>query len=153
MALRYLFATVTNHTHLMLKPNDGFLAPFNHKLCFALARSFRDHHLLLHHRHVVALAFTWVPTRMTGSSHSPRLFRISAAASALPWSPDKDGRTIDPARSDLLDHNSKLAIDSCYSGVFHLASPCIVDQIHDPEKELLDSAIKGMLNVGSAVWC
>ncbi|XP_048429341.1 cinnamoyl-CoA reductase 1-like [Pyrus x bretschneideri] len=34
--------------------------------------------------------------------------------------------------------------------VFHLASPCIVDQVHNPEKELLDPAIKGTLNVLTA---
>ncbi|KAL6200402.1 hypothetical protein ACLB2K_030184 [Fragaria x ananassa] len=48
---------------------------------------------------------------------------------------------------DLLDRASiSAAVHGC-SGVFHLASPCIVDQVHDPEKELLDPAIKGTLNV------
>ncbi|CAN6556392.1 unnamed protein product [Malus baccata var. baccata] len=51
---------------------------------------------------------------------------------------------------DLLDYNSILAAVSGCSGVFHLASPCIVDQVHDPEKELLDPAIKGTLNVLNA---
>ncbi|KAM2270233.1 hypothetical protein ACFXTI_037693 [Malus domestica] len=36
-----------------------------------------------------------------------------------------------------------LAAVNCCSGIFHLASPCIVDQVHDPEKELLEPAIKG----------
>ncbi|XP_009369570.2 phenylacetaldehyde reductase [Pyrus x bretschneideri] len=51
---------------------------------------------------------------------------------------------------DLLDYNSILAAVNGCSGVFHLASPCIVDQVHDPEKELLDPAIKGTLNVLTA---
>lgn len=34
--------------------------------------------------------------------------------------------------------------------MFHLASPCIVDQVHDPERELLDPAIKGTVNVLTA---
>ncbi|XP_024171428.1 phenylacetaldehyde reductase-like [Rosa chinensis] len=51
---------------------------------------------------------------------------------------------------DLLDYNSiSAAVHGC-SGVFHLASPCIVDQVHDPQKELLDPAIKGTLNVLTA---
>ncbi|KAK7276047.1 hypothetical protein RIF29_17178 [Crotalaria pallida] len=48
---------------------------------------------------------------------------------------------------DLLQYDTvSAAVNGC-SGVFHLASPCIVDQVHDPEKELLDPAIKGTLNV------
>ncbi|KAJ4840498.1 hypothetical protein Tsubulata_000428 [Turnera subulata] len=51
---------------------------------------------------------------------------------------------------DLLDYESiAAAIDGC-AGVFHLASPCIVDQVHEPEKELLDPAIIGTLNVLTA---
>ncbi|KAM1061586.1 hypothetical protein ACFX1X_026323 [Malus domestica] len=42
-----------------------------------------------------------------------------------------------------------VAVNGC-SGVFHLASPCIIDQVHDPEKELLQPAIKGTLNVLTA---
>ncbi|KAK6234579.1 hypothetical protein SCA6_009916 [Theobroma cacao] len=46
---------------------------------------------------------------------------------------------------DLLDYDSiATAINGC-AGVFHLASPCIVDP-----KELLDPAIKGTLNVLTA---
>ncbi|EOY34586.1 PREDICTED: cinnamoyl-CoA reductase 1 [Theobroma cacao] len=51
---------------------------------------------------------------------------------------------------DLLDYDSiATAINGC-AGVFHLASPCIVDPVHDPQKELLDPAIKGTLNVLTA---
>lgn len=34
--------------------------------------------------------------------------------------------------------------------MFHLASPCIVDKVHDPERELLGPAIKGTNNVLTA---
>ncbi|XVF68461.1 hypothetical protein PTKIN_Ptkin11bG0004700 [Pterospermum kingtungense] len=51
---------------------------------------------------------------------------------------------------DLLDYDSIAAAISGCAGVFHLASPCIVDQVHDPQKELLDPAIKGTLNVLTA---
>ncbi|KAE8687294.1 Ferritin 4 [Hibiscus syriacus] len=51
---------------------------------------------------------------------------------------------------DLLDYDSlAAAINGCV-GVFHLASPCSVDQVQDPQKELLDPAIKGTLNVLTA---
>ncbi|KAK4763425.1 hypothetical protein SAY87_012863 [Trapa incisa] len=48
---------------------------------------------------------------------------------------------------DLLDYESLVSVLVDCSGVFHLASPCIVDQVRDPEKELLDPAIKGTTNV------
>ncbi|KAJ6409357.1 hypothetical protein OIU84_008950 [Salix udensis] len=51
---------------------------------------------------------------------------------------------------DLLDYDSIVtAINGC-AGVFHLASPCTVDQVHDPQNELLDPAIKGTINVLTA---
>lgn len=51
---------------------------------------------------------------------------------------------------DLLNYDTVFAaIDGC-AGVFHLASPCIVDQVRDPQKELLDPAIKGTINVLTA---
>ncbi|XP_062086614.1 phenylacetaldehyde reductase [Humulus lupulus] len=51
---------------------------------------------------------------------------------------------------DLLDYGSIAAAVHGCSGVFHLASPCIVDEVHEPEKELLDPAIKGTINVLTA---
>ncbi|KAL4610077.1 cinnamoyl-CoA reductase 1 [Castanea sativa] len=51
---------------------------------------------------------------------------------------------------DLLDYPSILRAVSGCAGVFHLASPCIVDQVLDPQKQLLDPAIKGTLNVLTA---
>lgn len=51
---------------------------------------------------------------------------------------------------ELLDYDSILAaVDGC-AGVFHLASPCIVDKVQDPQRELLDPAIKGTRNVLTA---
>ncbi|KAM7527636.1 hypothetical protein LguiB_031046 [Lonicera macranthoides] len=51
---------------------------------------------------------------------------------------------------DLLDYDSIVAAVTGTTGVFHLASPCIVDQVHDPEKELLAPAIEGTSNVLTA---
>nr|DAD26322.1 TPA_asm: hypothetical protein HUJ06_027790 [Nelumbo nucifera] len=48
---------------------------------------------------------------------------------------------------DLLDYDSLMAAINRTIGVFHLASPCIVDKVEDPERELLDPAIKGTINV------
>uniref|UniRef100_A0A7N0UQ86 NAD-dependent epimerase/dehydratase domain-containing protein n=1 Tax=Kalanchoe fedtschenkoi TaxID=63787 RepID=A0A7N0UQ86_KALFE len=48
---------------------------------------------------------------------------------------------------DLLHYDSILAaIRGCH-GVFHLASPCSVDRVNDPKRELLDPAIEGTINV------
>ncbi|KAL4299783.1 hypothetical protein AHAS_Ahas17G0135400 [Arachis hypogaea] len=48
---------------------------------------------------------------------------------------------------DLLQYETIVAAVRGCSGVFHLASPCIVDEVHDPQKELLDPAIRGTMNV------
>ncbi|KAJ4821707.1 hypothetical protein LUZ62_034273 [Rhynchospora pubera] len=48
---------------------------------------------------------------------------------------------------DLLDPTSLRAAITGTAGVFHLASPCIVDRVHDPQTQLLDPAVKGTLNV------
>ncbi|KAK8467120.1 hypothetical protein PHAVU_008G257800 [Phaseolus vulgaris] len=51
---------------------------------------------------------------------------------------------------ELLHYDSVLAAMRGCAGVFHLASPCIVDQVSDPQKDLLDPAIKGTVNVLTA---
>ncbi|CAH2042036.1 unnamed protein product [Thlaspi arvense] len=51
---------------------------------------------------------------------------------------------------DLLDYASIFAAVKGAVGVFHVASPCIVDEVKDPEKELLDPAIQGTNNVLTA---
>ncbi|XP_078435709.1 NAD(P)-binding Rossmann-fold superfamily protein [Wolffia australiana] len=48
---------------------------------------------------------------------------------------------------DLLDYDSVLAAVRGVAGVIHLASPCIVDRVRNPENELLDPAVKGTINV------
>ncbi|XP_031487006.1 cinnamoyl-CoA reductase 1 [Nymphaea colorata] len=48
---------------------------------------------------------------------------------------------------DLLDYDSIFSAINGVVGVFHLASPCTVDQVTDPQRELLDPAIQGTLNV------
>lgn len=51
---------------------------------------------------------------------------------------------------DLLDYDSIVSAAHGCSGIFHLASPCTVDPIEEPEKEVLEPAIKGTLNVLTA---
>ncbi|KAI9195985.1 hypothetical protein LWI28_020038 [Acer negundo] len=51
---------------------------------------------------------------------------------------------------DLLDYDSIFAAVSGCAGVFHLASPNIIDRVLDHQKELLDPAIKGTINVLTA---
>ncbi|EPS58983.1 hypothetical protein M569_15828, partial [Genlisea aurea] len=53
-------------------------------------------------------------------------------------------------RMDLLDYGSVVAAVRGAVGVFHLASPCTVDEVADPEGELLDPAVKGTINVLTA---
>ncbi|MQM09597.1 hypothetical protein Taro_042473 [Colocasia esculenta] len=51
----------------------------------------------------------------------------------------------------ILDYSSLLTTIRGTADIFHLASPCIVDRICDPEGELLDPAVKGTVNVLRAV--
>ncbi|KAK9159175.1 hypothetical protein Scep_005749 [Stephania cephalantha] len=48
---------------------------------------------------------------------------------------------------DLIDYDSLLAAIKGSVGVFHLASPCSVDRVEDPKKQLLEPAVKGTINV------
>ncbi|CAI9107045.1 OLC1v1006317C1 [Oldenlandia corymbosa var. corymbosa] len=51
---------------------------------------------------------------------------------------------------DLLNYDSIVAAVTGTTGVFHLASPCIVDEVSDPQSQLLDPALKGTINVLTA---
>ncbi|GLT80726.1 hypothetical protein SLA2020_521500 [Shorea laevis] len=51
---------------------------------------------------------------------------------------------------DLLDYESIVAAISDCAGVFHLASPNNIDEVEDPQKALLDPAVKGTVNVLTA---
>ncbi|XVE89313.1 hypothetical protein DITRI_Ditri19aG0192400 [Diplodiscus trichospermus] len=49
--------------------------------------------------------------------------------------------------ADVLDHSAVLkAVEGC-QGVFHVASPCTLEDLKDPEKELVTPAVQGTLNV------
>ncbi|KAG0546975.1 hypothetical protein BDA96_01G039100 [Sorghum bicolor] len=50
-------------------------------------------------------------------------------------------------RGDLLDGAALIDAARGCSGVFHLASPCIVDAVSDPQKQLIVPAVEGTLNV------
>ncbi|XP_071922362.1 cinnamoyl-CoA reductase 2-like [Coffea arabica] len=51
---------------------------------------------------------------------------------------------------DLLNYDSIVSAVTGTTGVFHLASPCIVEKVDDPENELLAPAINGTINVLTA---
>ncbi|KAH9662022.1 Epimerase domain-containing protein [Citrus sinensis] len=51
---------------------------------------------------------------------------------------------------DLLDYDAIAAAVTGCTGVFHLASPCIVDKVEDPQNQLLNPAVKGTVNVLTA---
>ncbi|KAK1354469.1 Cinnamoyl-CoA reductase 1 [Heracleum sosnowskyi] len=44
---------------------------------------------------------------------------------------------------DLLDYDSIVRAITGVNGVFHLASPCIIDKVVDPEKEIMKPAVEG----------
>jgi len=50
-------------------------------------------------------------------------------------------------RCDLLDGAVLLDAARGCSGVFHLASPCTIDPVSDPQKQLIVPAVEGTLNV------
>ncbi|KAF8708571.1 hypothetical protein HU200_029943 [Digitaria exilis] len=50
-------------------------------------------------------------------------------------------------RCDLFDGAALLDAARGCSGVFHLASPCIVDAVSDPQRQLIVPAVEGTLNV------
>ncbi|CAN6308754.1 unnamed protein product [Urochloa humidicola] len=50
-------------------------------------------------------------------------------------------------RCDLLDGAALLDAARGCVGVFHLASPCIIDVVSDPQKQLIMPAVEGTLNV------
>merc|ERR1711915_58887 len=48
---------------------------------------------------------------------------------------------------DLLDYGSIETAINGSVGVFHLASPCIVEEVKNPQAQLLDPAVKGTMHV------
>lgn len=73
-----------------------------------------------------------------------------SSASHLHSLPGASNATIVIHEADFLDTDSiSKAIEGC-SGVFHVASPCTLDDPSIPEKELIDPAVKGTLNVLTA---
>lgn len=61
--------------------------------------------------------------------------------------PDETNTEIKIFEADLLDSDAiARAVDGC-AGVFHVASPCTLDPPENPEKELVEPAVKGTINV------
>ncbi|CAN6286380.1 unnamed protein product [Urochloa humidicola] len=58
-----------------------------------------------------------------------------------------EGRRLRIFRCDLFDGAALLDAARGCSGVFHLASPCIIDAVSDPKKQLVVPAVEGTLNV------
>ncbi|CAL4919753.1 unnamed protein product [Urochloa decumbens] len=58
-----------------------------------------------------------------------------------------EGRRLHVFRCDLLDGAALLDAARGCSGVFHLASPCTIDPVSDPQKQLIVPAVEGTLNV------
>ncbi|XP_010554339.1 PREDICTED: cinnamoyl-CoA reductase 1 isoform X2 [Tarenaya hassleriana] len=61
--------------------------------------------------------------------------------------PGSDPNKVRIFEADLLDYDAvSRAVEGC-KGVFHVASPCTLDPPEDPEKELMEPAVKGTMNV------
>ncbi|XP_021720931.1 tetraketide alpha-pyrone reductase 1-like [Chenopodium quinoa] len=55
--------------------------------------------------------------------------------------------TIQIFEADIVDYDAvSRAVEGCH-GVFHVASPCTLEDPEDPQSELVDPAVKGTLNV------
>uniref|UniRef100_A0A0C9RHH0 TSA: Wollemia nobilis Ref_Wollemi_Transcript_21970_1125 transcribed RNA sequence n=1 Tax=Wollemia nobilis TaxID=56998 RepID=A0A0C9RHH0_9CONI len=49
-------------------------------------------------------------------------------------------------QADVLDYDALAAAINGCQGLFHVASPCTLEEIKDPQAELLDPAVKGTMN-------
>ncbi|CAN6297285.1 unnamed protein product [Urochloa humidicola] len=58
-----------------------------------------------------------------------------------------EGRRLSIFRCDLFDGAALLDAARGCAGVFHLASPCTIDAVSDPQKQLIVPAVEGTLNV------
>ncbi|CAL4945088.1 unnamed protein product [Urochloa decumbens] len=58
-----------------------------------------------------------------------------------------EGRRLSVFRCDLLDGAALLDAARGCSGVFHLASPCTIDPVSDPQNQLTVPAVEGTVNV------
>ncbi|KAI3496586.1 hypothetical protein L1887_38951 [Cichorium endivia] len=73
-----------------------------------------------------------------------------SSASHLHSLPGATHATLVIHEADILDYQALYkTIEGC-SGVFHVASPCTLEDPSDPQKELVDPAVKGTLNVLTA---
>ncbi|CAM8974995.1 unnamed protein product [Rhodiola kirilowii] len=63
------------------------------------------------------------------------------------WKLDKAAENLKVFKADLIDYQSiSTAFEGC-TGVFHVASPVPSSSVPNPEKELIEPAVKGTLNV------
>ncbi|KAG0504043.1 hypothetical protein HPP92_004115 [Vanilla planifolia] len=86
--------------------------------------------ILLEKGYAVTVAF------QPGTDHS-HLLSFSGAAGFLQLK-----------EADLLDAAAiAAAVEGCLAGVFHVASPCTLEDPKDPERDLLLPAVRGTLNV------
>lgn len=95
---------------------------------------------------------SWVVSNLLNHGYTTIHASIFPGSSAahLHSLPGASHATLVIHEADLLDfHAISMAVKGC-SGVFHVASPCSLDDPSDPQKDLLDPAVKGTLNVLTA---
>lgn len=105
------------------------------RVCITGANGFIGTHLLktlLHSNNYSSIHCTIFP-----NSSPSHLLPLSSSSSA----------SVRIFEADILDYDAvSRAIQGCH-GVFHVASPCTLDDPRDPQAELVDPAVKGTLNI------
>ncbi|KAL2939526.1 Cinnamoyl-CoA reductase 1 [Bienertia sinuspersici] len=90
---------------------------------------------------------TWLIKTLLQSGYSPihcSIFPNSSSSHLFSLFPSSSLRIFEV---NILDYDAvSKAIEGC-NGVFHVASPCTLDDPRDPQTELVDPAVKGTLNV------
>lgn len=93
---------------------------------------------------------TWLVKTLLDSGYSIihcSVFPGSSSSHLFSLLPSPSSSRLRIFEANLLDAAAiSRAIDGCH-GVFHVASPCTLDDPRDPQTELVDPAVKGTMNV------
>ncbi|KAJ8434687.1 hypothetical protein Cgig2_030257 [Carnegiea gigantea] len=93
---------------------------------------------------------TWLVKTLLDSGYSIihcSVFPGSSSSHLFSLLPSPSSSSLRIFEADLLDAAAiSRAIDGCH-GVFHVASPCTLEDPRDPQTELVDPAVKGTMNV------
>lgn len=93
---------------------------------------------------------TWLVKTLLQSGYTTihcSIYPTSSSSHLLSLLPSSSSFSLHIFEADILDYDAvSRAIQGCH-GVFHVASPCTLEDPLDPQSELVDPAVKGTLNV------